>query len=54
MKDKLLDVEDAAKIIEVHPETIRRWLRDGTLKGEKFGKLWRIRESELIGKKKPE
>ena len=52
MEDRLLSVEEAASIIGVKPTTIRKWLRDGELEGEKFGKLWRIRESKIRGKAK--
>ena len=54
MGEKYLSVEEAAEILGVHIDTLRRWLREGEIKGEKFGRLWRIRESELVGKKKPE
>ena len=52
LDDKLLSVEEAAELIGVIPETIRRWLRTGEIEGEKFGRLWRIRESKLRGKAK--
>jgi excisionase family DNA binding protein len=28
-------------------ETINKWLREGTIKGQKIGKHWRIPESEI-------
>ena len=31
-----------AKLLNVHPETVRRWLVDGTLPGRKVGGLWLI------------
>jgi excisionase family DNA binding protein len=36
-----LTVEEAAELIRVHPETVRRWLKAGRLKGSKFGTAWR-------------
>jgi excisionase family DNA binding protein len=36
-----LTVEEAAQLIRVHPETVRRWLKSGRLKGGKFGTAWR-------------
>ena len=45
--EKLLTVEDAAKVLLVKPTTIRKWLKAGKLKGMKMGRLWRVRESEL-------
>jgi len=50
MEDKLLSVDEAAELIGVLPETVRRWLRKGEIQGIKFGRLWRIRESEILGK----
>ncbi|MDY2647402.1 MULTISPECIES: helix-turn-helix domain-containing protein [Pyramidobacter] len=45
--DKLLTVKEVAEIIGVHIDTVRIWLRTGRMKGVKFGKAWRIPESEL-------
>jgi excisionase family DNA binding protein len=46
----LLTVEQVAERLQVHPETVRRWLRGGRLKGVRLGgsKLgYRISEDEL-------
>ena len=45
--EKLLTVEDAAKVLLVKPTTIRKWLKAGKLKGMKMGRLWRVWKSEL-------
>jgi excisionase family DNA binding protein len=37
----------AAKLLEVKPTTITRWIREGKLKATKVGRVWRIREDEL-------
>ncbi len=45
----LLTVEQAATRLQVDPETIRRRLRRGSLRGVKSGqRLWRVPESALI------
>lgn len=44
---KLYDVEQTAKLLELSPLTIRKWLRSGKLKGQKIGKEWRISDEEL-------
>ena len=49
MGDKYLTVEEVARELKLNPETVYRWLRSGKLIGEKFGDLWRIRESEVKG-----
>jgi acetyl-CoA synthetase len=45
--DKLLTVEEAARTLKVKTETVRSWLRAGTLRGRKLGRVWRIPEGEL-------
>jgi acetyl-CoA synthetase len=45
--ESLLTVEEAAELMKVKVDTIRRWLRNGTLKGRKIGRIWRIAESDL-------
>ncbi len=46
---KLLTVEQVSEILQIKENTIRIWLREGTLKGVKIGqgKTWRIKESQL-------
>jgi excisionase family DNA binding protein len=48
-KEDLLTVEDVASRLGVHEQTVRRWLRDGQLKGVMLTRRagYRIRESEL-------
>lgn len=41
-----LKVKEAAHRLHVHENTVLRWLNNGTLKGVKFGKLWRIPDTE--------
>ena len=43
----LLSVGEAARRLGRHPELVRRWLREGRLKGLTFGRAWVIREREL-------
>jgi excisionase family DNA binding protein len=47
---RLLTVEQVADRLQVHPETVRRWLRAGRLRGVRLGgsKLgYRVSEDEL-------
>ena len=43
---------EVASILRVHPRTVERWLKSGSLKGFKLGEgktsLWRISEVELM------
>lgn len=43
----LLLVEEVARRLRSHPETIRRRLRDKRLNGLKLGRVWRIERSEV-------
>jgi excisionase family DNA binding protein len=39
---ELLTVKEAALRFRMHPNTIRRLLRDGYLRGERIGGQWRL------------
>ena len=48
MGGRMLTPEEVAERLAVTPNTVRGWLRDGTLKGVKLGKrVWRINEDDL-------
>jgi excisionase family DNA binding protein len=47
---QMLKVEEVAARLRANPETVRRWLRAGTLKGVRPGGTrlgWRIPEGEV-------
>ncbi len=46
--EKLLTVEQASAVLNVHGETVRQWLRSGKLRGVKMGhRSWRVPEGAL-------
>lgn len=48
--DELLTVDEVARRLKLHPETIRRWIREGRLKAVKLGSDrsgFRVRASEV-------
>lgn len=46
--NKALRVPEISAELDVPATTIRRWLRDGLLKGQKVGpRVWRVEPSEL-------
>lgn len=49
MSERLLTTEEVAERLRVHPETVKRHLRDGTLEGFKASRRsgWRISEAAL-------
>jgi len=41
--------EQAARLLSVNPESIRRWMRSGRLKGVKAGGyIWRVKGQDLL------
>ena len=47
MADEMLTVDDVAKELSVHPETVRQWIRDGELIALDISKEYRILRSDL-------
>ena len=51
---KLYDVEELAGMLSVGLPTIRRYLREGRLKGKKLAKRWYVSEENLKDYFQPE
>ena len=49
MSDELMTVSQVAERVKVNPETVRRWLRSGQLRGTLLGDRagWRIPKAEV-------
>ena len=45
--ERLLQTDEAAAIIQIHPKTLQRFAREGVIRGIHIGKLWRFRASEI-------
>jgi excisionase family DNA binding protein len=45
--ESLLDSEEAARFLRIHPVTVKRLARSGRLPGFRIGNRWRFRFSEL-------
>jgi excisionase family DNA binding protein len=43
--ERLIDSEEAAAIIGIHPKTLQKMARRGQIRGVHVGKLWRFRAS---------
>ncbi len=45
--EPLLDSDEAAALLKIHPKTLQRMARNGQIAGIQIGKLWRFRASVL-------
>jgi excisionase family DNA binding protein len=45
--DEYLSVSEAAKVARLHHGTIREWIKDGSLKSCRAGRVYRIRRADL-------
>jgi excisionase family DNA binding protein len=46
--EPLIDTEQAAALLRIHPKTLQRMARRGEVRGYQLGKLWRFRLSDLV------
>jgi excisionase family DNA binding protein len=47
-REKLaLTVDDVAAALQLNPQTVSRWFRNGKLPGRKIGREWRISRKAL-------
>ena len=47
MFENYVDVIEASKILDVHPETVNRLIREGKLTATKFGNKWIMERDRL-------
>ena len=45
--EQFIDLQTAARLLQVHPDTLKKKARDGEIPGRKIGRRWRFRVSEL-------
>lgn len=45
--EQLLDSDEAAALLKIHPKTLQKMARNGEIAGVQIGKLWRFRASVL-------
>ena len=48
MTDRFIKIETAARMTELSPETIKKWVRHRRIRSYKFGRAVRIKESDLL------
>ncbi len=47
MTEQLYDIVEAVQALRIHPDTIRRMIKDGLIRAAKIGNKYRIRQSEI-------
>jgi Helix-turn-helix domain len=47
--EPLLNTDQTAAIMRVHPKTLRKYARKGVVRGFQLGMMWRFRASEIDG-----
>ena len=45
--EQLLDSDDAAALLKIHPKTLQKMARNGEIIGVQVGRLWRFRASVI-------
>ena len=45
--EPLIDSEEAAQLLRLHPKTLQQMARSGRLPATRVGKFWRFRKSEI-------
>ena len=45
--ERVLNTGEAAALLQIHPKTLQRMARDGTVPAFRIGDLWRFRASAL-------
>lgn len=45
--EPLLDSEEAAALLKIHPKTLQKMARNGEITGVQIGRVWRFRASAL-------
>jgi len=43
----VLTLQEIAERLKLHPNTLRRYIKEGKLAAMKFGRVWRIEEKDL-------
>ena len=47
MQEQVFSIDEAAKALRVHPDTIRRMIKAGSLRYSRVGRVYRIPQSEI-------
>ena len=45
--DRIYNLEEVADILQVHVQSVRRYIKSGALRAAKIGKAYRVQEKDL-------
>jgi excisionase family DNA binding protein len=48
LTDEILTASQVASLLQMHPRTVYKLVKQGSIPGRKFGGGWRFRKSEII------
>jgi len=49
MEDKeILNLKEASKMLNIHTNTARRWIKEGKLKGKRIGRRWLFLRNNIL------
>lgn len=46
--DEILTANQVAELLQIHPRTVYKLVRQGSIPGRKFGGGWRFSKSEIL------
>lgn len=52
--DEILTASEVAELLQIHPRTVYKLVKDGSLPGRKFGGGWRFSRSEILAMVSPQ
>jgi excisionase family DNA binding protein len=52
--DEILTASEVAELLQIHPRTVYKLVKEGSLPGRKFGGGWRFSRSEILAMVSPQ
>jgi excisionase family DNA binding protein len=52
--DEILTAGEVAELLQIHPRTVYKLVKDGSIPGRKFGGGWRFSRSEIVAMVSPQ
>ncbi len=47
MDNKFYSVDEISNLLDMHPKTVQRYIREGKIRATKVGKAWRVHENDF-------